>query len=400
MDFALTEEQTAIRQAVREFVDKELKPGAARRDATGEFPRQAITGIGEMGLMGIIFPPEYGGRGGNFIDYAIVVEELARVDASVAITLLAHTLCANHIFTYGSEEQKQKYLLPLTKGEKLGAWALTEPWGGSDAGAIRTEARQEEGGWRLNGNKFFITNGSLADIFVIMASTDTSLRSRGISAFIVEANITGLQKGKNLDKLGFRSSDTVRLMLKDLRVAEGNLLGKLNQGFVQAMEVLNSGRIGLAAMAVGIGRGCLEESISYAGKREAFGRPISDFQAIQWMLADMATELDAARLLVFRAAKLKDAGVLFAKEAAMAKLYASEATMRAALKGVQIHGGYGYTRAFPVERFLREAKLCEIGEGTSEVQRMIIARELLKSRDNGPGIGDQEKRFRSLDTNL
>ncbi len=392
MDFELTEGQASLRQAVREFAGKELKPGAAGRDAGGEFPRQAVTAMGEMGLMGIVFPAEYGGRGGNFVDYVIAVEELARVDASVAITLLAHTLCANHIFSYGSEEQKRVFLVPLAKGEKLGAWALTEPGGGSDAGAIRTEASPDKGGWRLNGNKFFITNGSRADIFVVMASTDTSLGSSGISAFVVAGENPGLQKGKNLDKLGFRSSDTVGLMLKGVRVPEGNLLGESNKGFAQAMEVLNGGRIGLAAMAVGIGRGCLEESIAYAGKREAFGHPIGDFQAIQWMLADMATELDAARLLTYRAAQLKDGGQQFALASSMAKLYASEAAMRAALKGVQIHGGHGYTRAFPVERYLREAKLCEIGEGTSEVQRMIIARELLRkaeTSDQRPETRDQ-----------
>lgn len=378
MDFALTEEQAALRQSVREFAAKELKPGAAGRDASGEFPRQAVTAMGEMGLMGIVFPPEYGGRGGSFIDYAIVVEELARVDASTAITLLAHTLCANHIYSYGSAEQKRHFLVPLARGEKLGAWALTEPGGGSDAGAVQTKARPDNGGWRLNGNKFFITNGSLADTYVIMASTDISLGNRGISAFVVAGESPGLQKGKNLEKLGFCSSNTTGLMLKEVRVPAGNLLGEKNNGFVEAMEVLNGGRIGLAAMAIGIGRGCLEESIAYAGKREAFGHPIGDFQAIQWMLADMATELDAARLLTYRAAQLKDAGQQFALESSMAKLYASEAAMRAALKGVQIHGGYGYTRAFPVERYLREAKLCEIGEGTSEIQRTIIARELLK----------------------
>jgi alkylation response protein AidB-like acyl-CoA dehydrogenase len=378
VDFALTEEQAALRQAVRDFAFKELKPGAAGRDATGEFPREAVTALGEMGLMGIVFPPEYGGHGGSFIDYAVVVEELARVDASVAITLLAHTLCANHIYSFGSGEQKRKYLTPLTKGEKLGAWALTEPGGGSDAGAMRSEASPVEDGWLLNGSKFFITNGSRADTFVVMASTDASLGSRGISAFVVEGDAPGLQKGKNLDKLGFRSSDTTGLMLKDVRAPLENLLGEINKGFTEAMEVLNGGRIGLAAMAAGIGRGCLEESIAYAREREAFGHPIGDFQAIQWMLADMATELDAARLLTHRAANLKDAGKQFAPEAAMAKLFASEAAMRAALKAVQIHGGYGYTRVFPVERYLREAKLCEIGEGTSEIQRMIIAREMLK----------------------
>lgn len=378
MDFALTEEQIALRQSVRKFAATELKPGTAGRDATGEFPEKAVAALGEMGLMGIVFPPEYGGRGGNFIDYAIVVEELARVDASVAITLLGHTLCANHIFSYGSEEQKRHFLVPLAKGEKLGAWALTEPGGGSDAGAVRTLASPDESGWRLDGNKFFITNGSRAGIYVIMASTDIFLGNKGISAFVVGGDSPGLQKGKNLEKLGFRSSNTTGLMLKDVRVPAANLLGKKNEGFDEAMEVLNGGRIGLAAMALGIGRGCLEESIAYAGEREAFGHPIGDFQAIQWMLADMATELDAARLLTYRAAQLKDKGQRFATESSMAKLYASEAAMRAALKAVQIHGGYGYTRAFPVERYLREAKLCEIGEGTSEIQRMIIARELLK----------------------
>jgi len=383
VDFALTEEQAALRQAVRDFALKELNPGAAGRDASGEFPWQAVTALGEMGLMGIVFPREYGGRGGSFIDYAIVVEELARVDASVAITLLAHTLCANHIYSFGSGEQKRKYLTPLAKGEKLGAWALTESGGGSDAGAMRSEASPVEDGWLLNGSKFFITNGSRADICVIMASTDTSLGSKGVSAFAVDGDAPGLQKGKNLDKLGFRSSDTTGLMLKDVRAPAENLLGEINKGFAEAMEVLNGGRIGLAAMAAGIGRGCLEESIAYAGKREAFGHPLGDFQAIQWMLADMATEIDAARLLTYRAAQLKDAGRQFGKESSMAKLFAAEAAMRAALKAVQIHGGYGYTRAFPVERYLREAKLCEIGEGTSEVQRMIIARELLKGGSKG-----------------
>jgi len=378
MDFALTEKQDELRKNVRDFALREIGPGAARRDATGEFPQQAVARMGEMGLMGMPFPPAYGGGGGDFIDYAIIVEEVARVDAAVAITLLAHTLCANHIFACGSEEQKRTWLVPLVNGEKLGAWALTEPEGGSDAGSMHTEAIPVAGEWRLNGKKFFITNGSRADTLVIMASTDPSQGSRGISAFIVAGDTPGLTKGKNLDKLGFRSSDTVGLILENLRTPGENLLGKPNHGFVEAMEALNGGRIGLAAMAIGIGRGCLEESIAYAGKRKAFGHPIGEYQAIQWMIADMATELDAARLLVFRAADLKNRGERFGREAAMAKLYASEAAMRAALKAVQIHGGYGYTRAFQVERFLREAKLCEIGEGTSEIQRMIIARELLK----------------------
>lgn len=381
MDFSLTEEQLALQQEVRAFAARELKPGASRRDETGEFPRQELKKLQELGLFGLVFPKEYGGGGGDAVSYTIAVEELARADAAVTITLLAHTLCAGHINAFGSPAQKRDCLTPLAAGERLGAWALTEPGAGSDAGAIATVAVTDGGGWRLSGNKFFITNGSRADTLVVMAVTDPGRGAKGISAFIVPADSPGLTRGKNLDKLGFRSSDTVGLALKDVRVPGENLIGEPNRGFDQAMAVLDSGRIGMAAMAVGIGRACLEESIAYARKRQAFGHPIADFQAIQWMLADMATELDAARLLVRRAARLKDAGGKFTKEAAMAKLYASEAAMRAALKAVQIHGGYGYTKAHPVERYLREAKLCEIGEGTSEMQRLVIARELLKSSE-------------------
>lgn len=378
MEFELTEEQQALQQRVRQFAEAELKPGAALRDKTGEFPWPAVKKLQELGLFGLTFPREYGGGGRDFISYVITVEELSRVDASVAITLLAHTLCAGHINAFGSAAQKRDYLGPLAGGEKLGAWALTEPGAGSDAGAIRTQAQREGGGWQITGNKFFITNGSQADILVVMASTDAALEAKGISAFIMSGDTPGLNRGKNLDKLGFRSSDTVGLSLKDVRLPAENLLGGLHQGFRQAMEMLDGGRIGVAAMAVGIGRACLEESLAYARKRQAFGHSIADFQAVQWMLADMATELDAARLLVYRAARMKDDGKRCAREASMAKLFASEAATRAALKAVQIHGGYGYTRAFPVERYLREAKLCEIGEGTSEMQRLIIARELLK----------------------
>jgi alkylation response protein AidB-like acyl-CoA dehydrogenase len=378
LDFELTEEQRSLQEEVRQFAGAELKPGASSRDKTGEFPWPAVIKLQEMGMFGLTLPKEYGGRGRDFISYAIVVEELSRIDASVAITLLAHTLCASHINAFGSAAQKRDYLVPLAKGEKLGAWALTEPEAGSDAAAIRTQARRVGDSWQLAGNKFFITNGSQAGILVVMASTDAALEAKGISAFIVEGDAPGLGKGKNIDKLGFRSSDTVGLMLKDVRVPAENLLGELHHGFIQAMELLDAGRIGVAAMAVGIGRGCLEESLAYARKRQAFGHPIADFQAIEWMLADMATELDAARLLVYRAAKLKDVGTRFSREASMAKLFASEAAVRAALKAVQVHGGYGYTRAFPVERYLREAKLCELGEGTSEMQRLVIARDILK----------------------
>jgi butyryl-CoA dehydrogenase len=379
MEFELTEEQQSLQQAVRQCADAELKPGADLRDKTGEFPWPAVKKLQKMGLFGLLFPKEYGGGGRDFISYVIAVEELSRIDASVAITLLAHTLCASHINAFGSAAQKRDYLAPLAGGDKLGAWALSEPGAGSDAGAIRTQARRDGGGWQLTGNKFFITNGSRADILVVMASTDAAREAKGISAFIVAGDTPGLNKGKNLDKLGFRSSDTVGLQLKDVRVPQECLLGDLHGGFIQAMQVLDGGRIGVAAMAVGIGRACLEESLAYARKRQAFGHAIADFQAIQWMLADMATELDAARLLVYRAAGMKDDGKRCTREASMAKLFASEAAMRAALKAVQIHGGYGYTRAFPVERYLREAKLCEIGEGSSEIQRMIIAREILNT---------------------
>jgi butyryl-CoA dehydrogenase len=380
--FDLTKEQADLEHLVREFAEKELLPGAARRDETGEFPGAAVGKMGELGLMGLIFPVEYGGGGRDFVSYTIAVEELARVDAAVAITLLAHMLCSTHIFAFGSDEQKKRFLVPLAKGNVIGAWALTEPGGGSDAGAMRTQAIGSGDGWRLTGNKFFITNGSLAGILVVMASTDLSKGPKSVSAFIVSGDSAGLKSGKSLDKLGFRASDTAALMLEDVHVPAERLLGQPNTGFSQAMAVLDAGRIGLAAMAVGIARACLEESIRYARKRHAFGQPIAGFQAIQGIIADMGTEIDAARLLVRRAAYLKDAGRSYTREASMAKLFASETAMRAAVKAVQIHGGYGYLKAYPVERFFREAKLCEIGEGTSEIQRMIIARELLGKQSN------------------
>jgi alkylation response protein AidB-like acyl-CoA dehydrogenase len=374
----LTREQAELQQVVRQFAEQELKPGAGQRDRTGEFPGPLLQRLQEMGLTGLVFPVEYGGGGRDFVSYTLVVEELARADAAVAITLLAHTLCASQLYAFGSPAQKRDHLAPLVSGDRLGAWALTEPGAGSDAGGIRTTATQVAGGWQLDGSKFFITNGSRADTIIVMAVTDPGRGNRGISAFIMDGDTPGLTRGKNLDKLGFRASDTVALTLREVRLPADRLLGELHRGFNQAMTVLDAGRVGVAAMAVGIARGCLEESLAYAGKRQAFGHPIGEFQAIQTMLADMATELTAARLLVHRAARLRDEGRPFGTAASMAKLYASEAATRAALKAVQIHGGYGYTRAFPVERYLREAKLCEIGEGTSEIQRLIIARQLLK----------------------
>jgi butyryl-CoA dehydrogenase len=377
MDWELDQEQLALQHTIREFAEAELRPGAARRDAAGAFPVQQVQALQSMGLFGLAFPERYGGGGRSVASYVVAVEELARVDASVTITLLAHTLCVSHLNAFASEAQKERYLRPLLRGEGLGAWALSEPEAGSDARGIRSKALAEPGGWRLNGRKYFITNGSRAAALVVLAVTDPGCDGKGISAFIVPAGTPGLLAGKNLDKLGFRSSDTVALQLQEILLPREALIGDLNGGFLQAMQVLALGRIGMAALAVGIGRACLEASTQYLGKRSAFGHPIAQFQGLQWMLADMATELDAARLLTLRAARLHDAGRGFAREASMAKLFASETAVRAALKAVQIHGGHGYTRAFPVERYLREAKLCEIGEGTSEIQRLIIARELL-----------------------
>ncbi|UFS70913.1 acyl-CoA dehydrogenase family protein [Geomonas sp. RF6] len=378
MEWELTSEQRALRDMVREFAEGKLKPGAAKRDESGEFPWDEVRELQQMGLFGLIFPSEYGGGGRDLLSFVLAIEELARCDASVTITLLAHTLCTTHINLFASPAQKDRFLGPLVSGRKLGAWALTEPDAGSNAGGIKTVAASESQGWRLSGKKYFITNGSKADTLVIMALTDAERQAKGISAFVVPGDTPGLARGKNLDKLGFRSSDTTALMLKDLVLPRDALLGEMHQGFYQAMQVLDTGRIGVAAMAIGIARACLEDSLAYMRKRNAFGKPIGEFQAVQWMVADMATELDAARLLVHRAAVLRDLGRPFRREASMAKLFSSEAATRAALKAVQIHGGYGYTKAFPVERYLREAKLCEIGEGTSEIQRMVISRDLLK----------------------
>ena len=373
----LDQDQLALQKSVREFAEADLRPGAAQRDASGAFPGEAVQELQQRGLFGLPFPACYGGGGGSLLSYVVAVEELARVDASLTITLLAHTLCASHLNAFASEAQKERFLAPLLSGEGLGAWALSEPDAGSDAGGIKAAAVSGPEGWRLNGRKYFITNGSRAATLVIMAVSDPDRDGKGISAFIVPAGTPGLSAGKNLEKLGFRSSDTVALRLEEVRLPLEALIGGVNQGFSQAMAVLDLGRIGMAAMSVGIGRACLEASGAYLRKRSAFGHPLAEFQGLQWKLADMATELDAARLLTFRAARLKDAGQGFSREASMAKLFASEAAMRAAHSALQIHGGYGYTRSFPVERYFREAKLTEIGEGTSEIQRLVIARGLL-----------------------
>lgn len=373
-------EQLALKERVRAFAEAEVRPGAAQRDQSGEFPEELVKQLQRMGVFSLPFPTQFGGGGRDLMSYLVAVEELARVDASLTITLLAHTLCLSHLAAFASNAQQRRTLEPLLRGEGIGAWALSEPGAGSDAGGIQTVAVPDAGGWRLNGNKYFITNGSRARTLVVMARTEDPDTRPGTSlgAFIVPAATDGLSSGKNLDKLGFRSSDTVALFLKDVRLPEDALIGRPDQGFSQAMQVLDVGRLGMAAMSIGIGEACLEASLGYVRKRNAFGQQLAGFEGIQWMLADLATERAAAQLLLQRAARLRDAGRPFSAEASMAKLFASETAMRAALKAVQIHGGHGYTRSFEVERYFREAKLCEIGEGTSEIQRLIIARHLLR----------------------
>ncbi len=380
MDFELKEEQKILQQTIREFAHAEIAPGAADRDEAGRFPRDLIPKMAQLGLFGIIVPQEYGGAGLDVVSASIIIEELARADGAVALIVASHnSLCANHILSFGNEEQKRKYLSPLARGEKLGAWALTEPGSGSDAGGLRSRARLDGEYWVINGEKLFTTQGSTAGTYVIMASTDPSHGIRGISAFVVERGTSGLSVGKKENKLGVRASDTAGLHLQDLRLPRENLLGKLNGAFRDVLRVLDGGRIGMGAIAVGLARGALEESLRYGRERQQFGRPITDFEAIQWKLADMATEIDAARLLVHRAAYLKDSGQPFKRAASEAKLFASEVAMRATTQAIQIHGGAGYLKDFPVERYFRDAKVTQIGEGTSEIQRMVIAQELLKA---------------------
>jgi butyryl-CoA dehydrogenase len=384
MNFDLTEEQKLLKQTIRDFAETQIAPGAAARDEAARFPTELIPKMAELGLFGIMIPQEYGGAGLDTLSAAIIGEELARVDAAIALIVASHnSLCAAHILNFGSEMQKQKYLPSLARGEKLGAWALTEPGSGSDAAALKTRATLEGEHWVLSGEKQFITQGSTAGVYVIMTSTEPSQGKRGISAFIAESGTAGLRVGKIENKLGVRASDTVAVQIEDARVPKANLLGQLNGSFHDVLKVLQGGRVGIGAMAVGIAQGAFEESIKYAGMRKQFGKPIAEFEAIQWMLADMATEIDAARLLVYRAAQLKERGMPFVTAASEAKLYAAETAMRATTKAIQIHGGYGYIKDYPVERYFRDAKICEIGEGTSEIQRMIIAKELLRGWSDG-----------------
>jgi hypothetical protein len=381
LDFELSEEQQLLRNTVREFAEAELRPHARAWDSEQHFPREVFTRLGGLGLMGAVWPTEYGGAGLGTLDYALVMEELSRGDAGVALSVAAHnSLASGHIFLAGDEAQKRRYLVPLARGEKIGCWGLTEPGAGSDAGGTRTTAVREGGSWVLNGSKTFITNGSLADIAVVMAVTDPSKGKRGISAFIVERGTPGFRSGKREDKLGCRSSDTAELSFESCRVPAENLLGAEGHGFIDTLQILDRGRIGIAAWSLGIGRAAFESSIAYARERKQFGLALAEFQAIQFKVAEMAVKLDAARLLVWRAAALRDAGKTHTLESSMAKYMAGEAAVDVAMEAVQIHGGYGYIKDYPVERYLRDAKLGTIGEGTSEIQRMVIARGLLDLR--------------------
>jgi len=378
VDFSLTEEQRLLKKTVREFAEAEIGPHAREWDEKQEFPRAVFTKLGELGLMGVVWPAEYGGSGMSTLDYAIVMEELSRVDAGVALSVAAHnSLSSGHIFLAGTEEQKKKYLGPLARGEKIGCWGLTENSAGSDAGGTKTTAVRDGAHWVLNGSKTFITNGRVADTAVVMAVTDRAKGAKGISAFILERGMKGFRSGKKEDKLGVRSSDTSELVFEDCRVPAENLLGKEGSGFVDTLKILDRGRIGIAAFSIGIAQAALEASMTYSQGRRQFGHPIADFQAIQFKIADMATKVSAARLLAWQAASLRDAGKEHKVESSMAKLFASEAAVEIALDAVQIHGGYGYLKEYPVERYLRDSKLGTIGEGTSEVQRLVIARELL-----------------------
>ena len=374
-----TPEQEQLRDLVRDFAEREIAPHVMRWDEASEFPHEIVKQLGEMGLMGVIFPAELGGSGLGYVEYVIAIEELSRVDGSVGIIVASHnSLCTNHIMLAGNDEQRQRYIPKLASGEWLGAWGLTEPGSGSDAGGARTTAVRKGNKWVLNGNKTFITNGTYANCAVVMAVTDRSKGTRGLSAFVVERGAPGFRSGKKENKLGLRASDTAELIFENCEIPEENLLGVEGEGFIDAMRILDGGRISIAALSLGIAQGAFDAALKYSQERRQFGKAISEFQGMQWKLADMATQLDAAKLLTFRAARMKDAGMKVTREASMAKLFASEAAVRICDEGVQIHGGYGFIKDYPAEKFYRDVKLCTIGEGTSEIQRMVIARELLR----------------------
>jgi alkylation response protein AidB-like acyl-CoA dehydrogenase len=379
LDFQLNDEQQHLKKSVREFAEREISPNVMKWDEACEFPLATIKELGKLGLLGTVFPAEYGGAGMGYVEYVTAIEELSRVDGSVGIIVAAHTsLCSNHIFLAGSEAQKKKYVSKLATGEFLGAWGLTEPSSGSDAGSARMTAKLRGNTWVLNGTKTFCTNGHYADVMVVIAVTDRVAGTHGLSAFIVEKGAKGFRPGKKENKLGLRASDTAELIFEDCVIPVENLLGKEGDGFVDAMRVLDGGRISIAALSLGLAQGAYEAALNYSKERKQFGKSIGEFQAIQWKLADMATEIDAARLLTMRAASMKDAGMKTTLESSMAKLFASEVAVRCANEGVQIHGGYGFIKDYPAEKYYRDVKLCTIGEGTSEIQRLVIARHLLK----------------------
>lgn len=380
MNFELNEEQLQIKYSVREFAESEIKPNVMEWDETQHFPDELRPKLAELGLLGVIFPEEYGGAGLGYIEYATIIEEIARVCGSVGLSVAAHnSLCSNHIFMFGTEAQKQKYLVPLTNGETWGAWGLTESQAGSDASGTRTTALKSNGGWKVNGSKNFITHAITGNTLVAVAVTDKEKGNKGISAFIFDKTMDGFRPDKKENKLGMRASETASVVFEDCYVPDENRLGNLGEGFLQAMQILDGGRISIAALSVGIAQGAFEAAVRYAKERHQFGKPIAEFQAIQFKLADMATQIEAARLLTLQAAALKDVGKKVSQASAMAKLFASETAVRVAEESIQIHGGYGYTKDYPAEKYWRDAKLCTIGEGTSEIQRLVIAKNLLKS---------------------
>jgi alkylation response protein AidB-like acyl-CoA dehydrogenase len=384
VDFSLTDEQQQLRRTVREFAESEIAPHVMEWDEASQFPSEIMPKLAELGLFGVIFPEKYGGAGLGYLEYALVIEELSRVDSSVGVIVAAHnSLCTNHIYKFGTEEQRQNYVVPLAQGKKLGCWSLTEPGAGSDASGIRTTAARTGDCWSLNGTKTFTTNGRYADVCVAMALTDPAKGRHGISSFVLEKGTPGFRAGKKENKLGMRASDTSEMIFSDCRVPASNMLGKEGEAFSSILQVLDGGRISIAAMALGIAQGAFDAALAYAKERKQFARPIADFQAIQFKLADMATDISAARMLVYRAAWLADqslaagGSISFTKESSMAKLLAGEVSVRVANDAVQIFGGYGFIKDYPVEKFYRDSKLCTIGEGTSEIQRLVIARRVL-----------------------
>lgn len=379
MNFELNEDQIQIKNSVREFAESEIRPNVLEWDEAQHFPIELRPKLAELGLLGVLFPEEYGGAGLGYVEYATIIEEISRVCGGVGLSVAAHnSLCSNHIYMFGTEEQKQKYLTPLAQGESFGAWGLTESQAGSDASGTRTTAIRNDNGWTVNGSKNFITHAIACETLVAVAVTDKEKGNRGISAFIFDKSMEGFRSDKKENKLGMRASETASVVFEDCHVPDENRLGEEGEGFLQAMKILDGGRISIAAVSVGIAQGAYEAAVKYAKERQQFGKPIADFQAIQFKLADMATRIECSRLLMYQAAAAKDAGKPVTQKSAMAKLYASETAVYVSEESVQIHGGYGYTKDYPAEKYWRDSKLCTIGEGTSEIQRMVIAKNLLR----------------------